>query len=267
MKTYAWLSDTHFNFVSQEKFDQLCTYIKNSDAQALLLTGDIAESHDVVHWLHTLYKTLTLPIYFVLGNHDYYHASLIEVDQQIKQVCSTHTHLHWLDQCKPIKLNHSHALVGVGGWGDAQCGDFMNTPVRLNDHRLITDFKDLPRKTLEQMLQAKGRCMAEQLQQQLLQVVADESIQSIWVATHVPPFKESAWYEGKAGNINWIADFVCVSVGEVLLKFCQTYPQIQCKVFCGHAHSRGHVQMLPNLNVFTASARYKEPQVEQFLSI
>ncbi len=36
-------------------------------------------------------------------------------------------------------------------------------------------------------------------------------------------------------------------------------------VYCGHTHSGGYVEILPNLRVFTAGAEYKHPCIADII--
>ena len=261
MNTYAWLSDTHFNFVQEDVFSKLCAQIRASQAQGIWLTGDIAEAKDVEQHLRMLHTQTNLPIYFVLGNHDYYGSSITDVDQKITRLHEEHSQLHWLDEMQPLWLHKDHALIGVGGWGDARAGDFMGTPIRINDHRLIQELSQLPRADLQKKLWALGTKMAQRLHEKLLQVV---EAKRIYVLTHVPPFVDACWHNGNVGDGNWTPDFVCVSVGEVLKAFAQKHRDISIQVLCGHGHSRGIAQITHNLTVHTAAAEYRKPCVEAY---
>ena len=261
MKTYAWMSDTHFNFVQEDFFAQLCKEIRKSSAEAIFLTGDIAESVDVEHHLRCLTAQTHLPVYFVLGNHDYYRGSIVEVNQKIQKLHDEEEKLFWMDACPPIWLKEDTALVGVGGWGDARAGDFMNTPIRLNDHRLIAELTGIERAELKGRLESLGREMAIKLKKKLQ---ACTQAQKIWVLTHVPPFVDSCWHEGNLADNHWSPDFVCVSVGESLKEFALEHHHISIQVMCGHGHSRGVAHITPNLSIHTAAAEYRKPRVEAF---
>jgi len=85
--------------------------------------------------------------------------------------------------------------------------------------------------------------------------------------THVPPFKEACWYQGKMGNDDWLPYFACKATGDVLLEMAQVRPDCHLTVLCGHTHHSGTIQMLPNLYVKTGSAEYGQPHVEEILTI
>ena len=95
--------------------------------------------------------------------------------------------------------------------------------------------------------------------------VAKDMADSLWVVTHVPPFPETCWHNGYAGHKDWIPDFSCRSVGDMLLRFSKENPSKRLTVFCGHGHSPGEVWITSNLFVRTARAEYKRPIVEALM--
>lgn len=264
MNTVAWLSDIHLDMVEESWFVELCSELKDSDAESIWLTGDIATGRDVDTWLARLHHDTQLPIYFVLGNHDYYHSSFDAVDRRIEDLHLRNDGIVWMDAHGACTIGAKTMLVGAGGWGDARAGDFHNTPIRINDHRLIEDLSGIEREEIFVRLQHRGSKMAKLLQHQLNSCVNAENI---WVLTHVPPFIETCWYKGKAGDPKWTADFVCVGIGEVLEDFARCNPSKRIHVLCGHGHNRGFVQKQKNLWVYTASAEYTKPKVEVYWSL
>jgi 3',5'-cyclic-AMP phosphodiesterase len=82
------------------------------------------------------------------------------------------------------------------------------------------------------------------------------------VATHVPPFREACWHEGKLSNADWLPHFSCKAVGEALRRAAKAHPDRKIRVLCGHTHGAGTAEILPNLKVFTGGAEYGEPAVQ-----
>ena len=257
----AWSSDVHLNFIDQKRAKKWIDEFAGADV--LLLSGDIAESKDIVDWLRFLAAQFPKDIYFVLGNHDYYHSSIAVVRKAVGELVQSIGNLHYLSQDGPHQLTSKVILLGHDGWGDAKNGDFLQTPIRINDHRLIEELTSLPRPVLQKRLQALGEQAADHIERGLQK--AKEKADEIWVLTHVPPFPETCWHNGYAGHKDWIPDFSCQSVGDMLLRFCAENPTKQIKVFCGHGHSPGEVWVRPNLFVRTARAEYKYPILEALM--
>lgn len=115
-----WITDLHLEFQCVGSYAWLAKSIKSSGASALLLTGDIMPSLRLPSALVKLVESAGVPVYFVLGNHDYYGWSIAEtetaVDQALFAVKKSKRTLIWLDrQDGPIPLDTRTALVGTGG--------------------------------------------------------------------------------------------------------------------------------------------------------
>ena len=85
--------------------------------------------------------------------------------------------------------------------------------------------------------------------------------------THVPPFREAAWYKGKVSGDDFLPYFACKLVGDVLRKVMESKPQSRLLVLCGHTHGGGELQVLDNLHVLTGEARYQNPVVQRVLEV
>ncbi len=57
---------------------------------------------------------------------------------------------------------------------------------------------------------------------------------NVVAVTHVPPFREAAWYQGKPSNDDFLPYFASKVVGEVMVKVMQAHPQSNLLVLCGH---------------------------------
>ena len=263
----AWATDTHLDFLSTQEraYIQWINSIKESSAQALLLTGDIANAHTLTPWLKQIASELPLPIYFVLGNHDYYGGKISSVRQQLSTLNTPP--LIWLGSGALVHLSAETALIGHGGWGDARIGDFLSTPVRINDHRQIEELTGHERPTLQEKLHTLGTDAAEVLQRALNQTLTPHRYSTVIIATHVPPFRESTWYQGRYGDIDWMPDFCCAATGEVIRAHALAHPQQKINVYCGHTHGEGRFRALSNLDVFTGKAEYGHPAIQDFIKV
>lgn len=256
----TWTTDTHLDCASTESKNKWLREIQHDRGQALLITGDIGDGNTVcadLEWLAGKYHGL---IYFVLGNHDYYHRDFDSVNREISNICTQYSNLIWLDEQNSIRLSSTTVLIGHTGWGDAQNGDFLATPIRINDHRLIEDLSNVPREELQRILQQRGQTAAQHIEGAFQQALYSEP-STIIIATHVPPYPESAWYQQYAGAFDWIPDFTCKAVGDTILRLAHENPTIQILVYCGHGHSPGYVRMTSNLEVFTGGAEYGQPSI------
>ena len=261
-----WATDIHLDCASKEARANFVERINHSHADIILITGDIATGTTIIDELDWLKCKLNTPFYFVLGNHDYYDASITKVREQISKWTQSNQQAFWLDEAQPVQLSERRFLVGDGGWGDARNGDFLQTPIRLNDHRMIQELSGLDRSILQQKLQLLGSESQDRLKGKLEYLFQSANhIDEVIIATHVPPFPESAWYMGYSGAIDWIPDFTCKAIGDLLLTLSDRYPDIQWTVLCGHGHHSGTANIRDNLTVYTGAAEYGSPNVAKIL--
>ncbi|MCP9496856.1 MAG: metallophosphoesterase [Pyrinomonadaceae bacterium MAG19_C2-C3] len=261
----AWATDIHLDFVSFNRVAEFCHAVSQAACGALVITGDIGESDSVVGYLETLAARINIPIYFVLGNHDFYGGRIAEVRTQISALADAHAGLHYLPDAGIVPLNDAVALIGCDGWGDAQLGRGFHSRVVLQDHYLIRDLAALPVMGRFARLRALGEAEAERVRE-LLPKSLDENQQVIF-ATHVPPFREACWHQGKISDDDWLPHFTCKAVGDALLEVMRKYPTRKLTVLCGHTHGAGVTHVLPNLVVYTGGARYGMPALQNTIKI
>jgi Icc-related predicted phosphoesterase len=262
----AWLTDIHLNFLEAEPRRR---FLESLPAQcdALVVSGDIGESHSIVWLLVEMERIVQRPIYFVLGNHDFYHGSIAETRAEVASVCAQSPYLRYLTELDVVELSPTTALIGHDGWADARCGDFAGTKVVLNDFVLIRELRTLHYFTwldkyqLRPLLHALGDEAAVHIRTTLQRAVA--RYPRVIAATHIPPFPEAAWHEGRMSNPDWLPFFSCRAVGEAMREVMQAQPQSQLLVLCGHTHGGGEVQIADNLRVVTGAARYGEPEIQR----
>ena len=264
----AWATDIHLDHASEAARRRFCLAV-NDQADALVVTGDIAESHTLGTALTALATLTERPVYFVLGNHDFYHGSVPGTRRRVGYVVDDTKGLVYLSQSGVVELAPRTALVGYDGWADGRLGDLDRSEVILNDFLLIDELRcwrdshTLDKPALRRVLGVLGDEAAGHLKGVL--VPAAEKYPHVIVATHVPPFREAAWYEGRPSADDFLPFFSCKAVGDVLFEVAQLHPECQILVLCGHTHGGGQLQVAKNLRVLTAPAEYGKPRIEQVL--
>ena len=260
----AWITDPHLDFVEPPLVTRLIDEVHQLDPDVVLIGGDIAEGSLLESMLDQLDWELRKPIFFVLGNHDYYRKSIVTVRREIQQKCQGSDTLTFLTVSEPVKLNQQTVLIGHDGWADARAGDYANSEVLLNDYWLIQELSGYESEERGKILRRLGDEAAEFTRLHLSKVV-DEYRHVIFL-THVPPFAEACWHDGRASNEQWAPHFTCVAVGEVLLEIMDQHPQTRLTVLCGHTHSAGETRPRKNIEVITGAARYGDPRVTELFS-
>jgi Icc protein len=266
MKRAAWLTDLHLEFVcSSYEVHALCENIKAVEPDCILIGGDTGTAHSFEKYLLTLEKELQLPIYFVLGNHDFYHGSIKKVRESAAILSRTTKRIRWLPGEGVVKLTADTALIGHDGWADGRLGNVIDSGVQLSDYLLIEELTGLQARKRFKKLNELGDEAAEYFQGILLTAVTDYP--NVLLLTHVPPFKSACWHEGRISDDEFLPHFACKSVGDVLVEIMREHPGSTLTVLCGHTHGRGEAWILPNVNVKTGGAEYGEPQLQEVIEI
>jgi Icc protein len=261
----AWLTDIHLNFLQPAARSIFFDRLAKQAFDAVLVGGDIGEGQSVAGYLAAMADALRVPIYFVLGNHDFYRSSLRATRSSVASLVTSQTagswYLHYLSESGVVSLTPTIALVGHDSWADGRLGNFFGSSVMLNDYVLIADFENLYQKERFAKLNALGDEAAAFLETRTVEALA--SHQHVVVLTHVPPFREACWHEGRISDDDWIPHFACRAVGERLATVARAHPEQSVMVLCGHTHSPGVAQILPNLVVYTGAAEYGNPMVQR----
>lgn len=271
----AWLTDIHLDFVSEPARATFIQRIRNSKADAVMIGGDIAVAATFAHELKNLQASIECPIFFVLGNHDYFGGSIEAVRQQARQLAdATESTVQWLPDAGAVRVGENTALIGHGGWGDGRAGLFFESKLVLHDYLKIADLSEvfderqhkgkLP-ESLFDKLNALGDEAAKSISQSLKEAM--QLADHVMLLMHVPPFRDACWYKGRLSDDNWAPHFVCQAVGEVLVTEMQQQPEKQLTVLCGHTHGAGTSNILPNLQVVTGAAEYGKPAVQNVFEI
>ena len=262
----AWSSDIHLNHAALPAWDDWIDAHRDSSLDGLIITGDISEADDVAFQLQRIAEALSLPIFFVLGNHDFYLSSIASTRRRIASLAREVSALHYLTDAAAIETSPGRFLIGEDGWGDGTEGDYESSPVRLNDFVAIKEFRRAEPNDWPKLLRELGKESADRLERKLNSAINGQ-VESVLVATHVPPFRESCWYQGQTTDDHWAPFFVCRQVGQVLSRFAQANPRTKITVLCGHTHHAGVAQPQPNLTVLTAAAEYGKPRIAQMIEL
>ena len=254
----AWATDIHLDFARPEVYSAFLDSLASDDCDAVLITGDIGEAGTWKRHVAAIETRAAKPVWFVLGNHDYYRSSIAGVRAGARDK-------GWLPGRGVVLLSEETALVGHDGWADGRLGDYVGSRVMLNDYLLIADLVSPSRF----VRQARMRELADEAAAHFRHWIpaAAQRRRRILVATHVPPFRDACWHEGRISDDEWLPHFSCAAVGDALLDAADTYPEHEFTVLCGHTHGSGYVRMRPNLEVFTGGAEYGDPIVQRVLAV
>ena len=265
----VWTTDPHLNHVSVDRREGWIHQIASHGAEGVVISGDISEGDDVVFQLQRIVESVDRPVFFVLGNHDFYNSSIGATRKSVIHASREHPFLHYLTDESAIELEDGVFLVGEDGWADGTEGDYEGSSIRLNDFWLIEDFQhpdgEENAARWKSQIEDLGAQSAQRLGAKLDQLPA--SAKHVLVITHVPPFRDACWYEGKTTDDNWAPFFVCAQVGSVLRRAGESRPDCRFTVLCGHTHNAGVADITANLIVHTGAADYGQPDIEGLVTV
>jgi predicted phosphohydrolase len=267
-----WATDLHLNFLKQIKsynkqsVVEFAKYIsiEHPNANAWILTGDISDGLNIIDQLNYLSIGFQKPIYFVLGNHDFFHSSFNKINNEIRQLCKSNSNLINLNN-KIIDYNKDIVIIGTDGWYDARIGN-TNSRVDLNDFYIIEEL--FPGKNYRDLLISIIRNKCDDYNNQLKLTLAkayNTNKSTIIIATHVAPYVESAIYNGQPSDREWAPWFVNVNLGLFLEDEADNHPNINFVVLCGHSHSAMIYNHRNNLTVYTGPAKYGYPDIAGYI--
>lgn len=267
-----WITDPHLDHLrSEEDLIEFVKELHDRDSDALLITGDIAESATLYDFLGIVSGAYQRPVYFVLGNHDYYGAWRRQTHVRVRAVCSAVPEgiLNWMPDAGVVRLDRKIAVVGHGGLYDAREGepgmemsmaDFF-LPHGIYDladalargaHHLFEAVESIARESADHVVEAATRAI-------------DDGAKKVLVLTHVPPFLEASYFRGRPSDVKSRPWYVNKTLGEALLVLTERHPDVGFTCLAGHTHGERGVHVRDNLYVRVGAARYgKRPRFVSF---
>jgi predicted MPP superfamily phosphohydrolase len=265
MMRIVWLTDIHLNFLRPGQIHEFLQSVSSHEPDAVLISGDIGEATDVTRHLREIDGQLRRPVFFVLGNHDFYHGSISQTRKKVETTARNSEFMTWLSTAGIVELTSTTGLVGHDSWADGRYGDYENSTVELNDYVLIQELTGLTRRDRLGVLNRLGDEAATYLSRVLPEAL--KRYTHVILLTHVPPFKEASWYNGKPSGDDGLPHFACKAVGDALLEIMNSNRDARLTVLCGHTHENAQARFLPNLHTITGGAKYGQPSIQKIIEI
>lgn len=242
-----WLTDIHVDFKNKETVDRFFDSIASEKARGICITGDMADKEQSISFLEELSKKVDFPIYFVLGNHDYYGSSILSFQKKIESFFEGNPSVVYLPSQEEIGVSDTTAIIGIDNWYDLEIGNYFKSEVRLRDFTEIADFMILEKHQLYDHFQKGSRNTIFQVKRKLEK--AFENYAHVILLAHVPPFIEACLYKNKPADEEHAPFFIQGLLGSFLLEFMEGYREKSLTVLSGHTHHKAFYQPLPNLVV------------------
>ncbi len=276
MINLAWCTDTHLDFLEQnpEKFIKFCESLRDVRSDGILLTGDISDKKNLVYQLSALERIVQKPVYFVLGNHDFYGASVQTTRKEMNDLCGMSQFMKYLSGVSYIPLTPSTALIGHDGWYDAGYGDIRRTSIIMNDWLKIEDFARhhvvmpyvMP--NFKRIIEICQRLAYEGVIHIMNGIKAAAKYHKhILIATHFPPFDEANVHNGRPAAPGYKPWYSSKMMGDMLRQAATHYPDVKFDVYAGHSHGKVDVDISHNLSCHVGGAEYNHPQLQNVIVV
>jgi Icc-related predicted phosphoesterase len=260
----AWTTDIHLDFLRTSDMLDFAESIKETDADALIISGDIAQSFCLNKKLTELYILIKKKIYFVLGNHDYYKSSIDKVNKEVRHIIDgKYNDIHWLTN-KIYPLTDSVCITGDEGWYDARLGN-LDIAGSINDFNLIKDFQFMSKYEIAETAQEMVKKAAYKAEKVLID--AAKKYKTVIFTTHFPPFPELSKHLGKRSEPEFMPWYSNMTFGYMLSDVALQFPQTKFIVLCGHSHCESYYKHFDNLEGFCGDAVYKYPKINKVFTI
>lgn len=224
---------------------------------ALVVGGDISTGPLLKEHLGAFCKGAGVPVYFVLGNHDFWDAAFADVQATASEFPG------YLDKAGVVELTPTTALVGRSGWYDTLSGNpFAPSNMAPKDwkktERLVYVFREM------YMLQAECRRWSTEEAEAARPILEDAArrYSRVIFVTHFPCFEEACWDEDGFPDIEergWWPWSINTTMGHMLLDVVEAHPKTHFTLLTGHTHGGGRKQLRDNLLCISGKARYKHP--------
>lgn len=270
-------TDIHLNFLEIDAITKFSDTVFRAGSDAVLITGDISEADKLSHHLKIFAAIVDKPIYFVLGNHDYWHDGFSQAAEAMGQLSKDNPDIVWLQDRGVVPLTPNTALIGVDGWYDAGYGDWMQGALFMNDWNYIKDFASMKipgtygggRPDMGAIISlCRHKASQDASKAEHFIEKAFETHDHVIFATHVPPWLAVAMHRGKNTEFNVQPYYISRTMGNMLEHVMGKQPAGKTlDVFCGHTHSKAEALIAANLKATCLGAEYGHPAISEILNV
>jgi predicted phosphohydrolase len=231
---------------------------------ALVIAGDISQGPSLKEHLAVFCTAEKIPVYFVLGNHDFWDIQEAEVRSAASKFPG------YLDEAGIIELTPVTALVGRSGWYDTLSGNPFTSKIRVQDfhrtERLVNTWRT------PHLLQAECRRWATEEAEKARPILeaAAERYANVIFTTHFPCFTTACWDESghlDNGISGWWPWSIDTTMGRMIYEVISRHPRVQFTMLTGHTHGGGRATLRPNLLCISGRAVYGSPRLAETFTL
>jgi predicted phosphohydrolase len=269
MAKFAWATDIHLDFLGDDnkRLIQFGESLVKDGPTGLFLTGDLSVARKLVYHLSAIERIAQRPIFFILGNHDYYGARIEDVRKTMRALTNASPFLRYLPTISYVGLTPTTAVLGHDGWADAAYGDWKTSTFGMTDWTAIHDFIAVngAKSTIVTEMRKLAHEATTFLQNSIKQAVRYHK--NLIILTHYPPWPQAHVHEGKQGDWNAAPWFVSGMMGTMLGDAAKAYPAVKFTVLAGHTHGKADIQIAPNLECHVGTAEYNQPALQGLIEV
>lgn len=261
----AHITDCHVDFLKNHELIEFLLSLQESEAEAFVITGDISKGTLVHKHLLWMEKIVQKPIYFVLGNHDFYDSSFAEVNKNIRKLCEESNYLFYLQDREFVKLGDT-ILIGQNGWYDAGWRTPLTSLVFLWDWLFIEEFHKLSNTQARIALLIEiAASEVRQAERKLLEALKHGD--KIMFATHIPPWSEDHYKLGEIANKFWMPYNSSKMMADMLVRVMEKHPNKQLTCTAGHVHLRRKEQITHNILLKVGDGAHGKSKIEEIIDL
>lgn len=227
---------------------------------ALVVTGDISTGEKFKAHFRAFCAGAKVPVYFVLGNHDFWDAP----ESDVRATAATFP--GYLDTAGVVELTPGAALVGRSGWYDTLSGHPNESRIEVDDwlrtSRLVAPYSS----RIPHLLHKACQKWSEEEAEKAIPVLeaAAASYQRVYFATHFPVFRNACFApDGKLDipERGWWPWSINTTLGHAIREVTDRHPNNDFTVLTGHTHGGGRAQISENLTCIAGKAQYGYPRL------
>lgn len=244
---------------SETKVKDFCERLVAKSPDSVLITGDISIAPMIETHLLMLEKHIPrVPIYFVLGNHDFYNGSIKDVRDRLQKYNGTSGRLIWLNTQGVVSLTKETALVGHDGWYDGGYSDWFKSRLVMTEYRIVEEFRAKNQMVVFKTMQELAKQCADHIDKNVQ--AAAQTHKNVLFATHVPAFRNNSRApDRKLSDINWLPNMSSKMAGDALIRAASAFPDTNFTCLSGHTHTSWEENYGHNLREITGQSRYGHP--------
>ncbi|PIS01643.1 MAG: hypothetical protein COT84_00960 [Chlamydiae bacterium CG10_big_fil_rev_8_21_14_0_10_35_9] len=240
-----WLTDVHIDYKKDTSVNDFFERIQTQDEGGICITGDIAENRGAIEFIQKLSSKVRCPIYFVLGNHDFYGSEIFSLQEELFELFKENTSVYYLAKENVLSVSPDTAVIGVDNWYDLKGGDYFTSDIKLKDFKMIDNFKSLSKQDLYDFMGEHSQKIIKQVEEKL--DLAFQGHTHAILLTHVPCFREACLHNNQIADDKWAPFFTHRQLADFIVTYMSERVDKSLTILSGHTHHKAEYSPLQNV--------------------